>query len=200
MSSLHSTRLRAREITRAARADPRTLVPQIRSYCSRGQEQLAFEICRASPAAVLSMTTREIESLLPSLHDWNSTDCFGCFVAGVAWREGTLKNSTISRWARSRNLWIRRAALVSTVPLNLAARGATAPAGEPRKPIAICTLLVDDREDMVVKGLSWALRVLARKDATAVRSFIAAHERRLAPRVLREVRNKLSTGLKNPKR
>jgi 3-methyladenine DNA glycosylase AlkD len=52
---------------------------------------------------------------------------------------------------------------------------------------------------MVVKALSWSLRELAKRDHVRVRAFVAEHEKRLAPRVLREVRNKLNTGLKNPK-
>jgi 3-methyladenine DNA glycosylase AlkD len=53
---------------------------------------------------------------------------------------------------------------------------------------------------MVVKALSWALRVLARRDAPAVKAFLAQHKGALHARVVREVRNKLRTGLKNPKR
>ena len=53
---------------------------------------------------------------------------------------------------------------------------------------------------MVIKALSWALRALVVHDAGAVRQFLADHEDRLAARVKREVRHKLTTGLKNPRR
>jgi 3-methyladenine DNA glycosylase AlkD len=52
---------------------------------------------------------------------------------------------------------------------------------------------------MVVKALSWALRELIPHDPDAVRNFLSQHEEVLAARVKREVRNKLTTGLKNPK-
>jgi 3-methyladenine DNA glycosylase AlkD len=61
-------------------------------------------------------------------------------------------------------------------------------------------LLVNDTEDMVVKALSWALRALVVHDPDAVRGFLGEHEDVLAARVKREVRNKLTTGLKNPRR
>jgi hypothetical protein len=48
--------------------------------------------------------------------------------------------------------------------------------------------------------LSWALRVLVQHDPDAVSGFLAEHEEALAARVKREVRNKLATGLKNPRR
>ena len=89
----------------------------------------------------------------------------------------------------------RRAALVSTVPLNLRAAGGT---GDSRRTLNVCRLLVDDRDDMVVKALSWALRALVIWDADAVRSFLDDNGMRLAARVQREVTNKLETGLKNP--
>jgi 3-methyladenine DNA glycosylase AlkD len=60
--------------------------------------------------------------------------------------------------------------------------------------------LVADRDDMVVKALSWALRELAKRDPKAVRGFVATHGEALAARVRREVSAKLTTGLKNPRR
>jgi 3-methyladenine DNA glycosylase AlkD len=52
---------------------------------------------------------------------------------------------------------------------------------------------------MVVKALSWALRALAQREPEAVRLFLKDQRSNLAPRILREVSNKLTTGLKNPK-
>jgi len=59
--------------------------------------------------------------------------------------------------------------------------------------------VLDDRDDMVVKALSWALRELAKKERRLVERYLREHGARLAPRVSREVRNKLTTGLKSPK-
>jgi 3-methyladenine DNA glycosylase AlkD len=52
---------------------------------------------------------------------------------------------------------------------------------------------------MVVKALSWALRVLSTHDAAAVRAFLRKHDTRLAARIKRETGNKLRTGKKNPR-
>jgi 3-methyladenine DNA glycosylase AlkD len=60
--------------------------------------------------------------------------------------------------------------------------------------------IVDDRDEMVVKALSWALRELAKRDPKTVARFVRDEEDRLAARVLREVRHKLRTGLKSPRR
>jgi 3-methyladenine DNA glycosylase AlkD len=53
---------------------------------------------------------------------------------------------------------------------------------------------------MVVKAMSWALRELSKRDSGAVRQFLIDHRDQLASRVIREVGNKLATGLKSPKR
>jgi 3-methyladenine DNA glycosylase AlkD len=82
------------------------------------------------------------------------------------------------------------------VPLNKKARGGS---GDADRTLAVCRLLVEDRDDMVVKALSWALRDLAGPDPKAVGAFLKEYEGRLAGRVVREVGNKLKTGLKNPR-
>jgi 3-methyladenine DNA glycosylase AlkD len=86
--------------------------------------------------------------------------------------------------------------LVSTVALNVRSHGGQ---GDVPRTLAVCRLLVDARDDMVVKALSWALRELVVHDPEAVRGFLEEYGERLAARVKREVRNKLATGLKNPK-
>jgi 3-methyladenine DNA glycosylase AlkD len=199
MAAIAAVRTKAKSIAKQHKDDPKSLVALALRTAKDGDEQLAFELFRAAPKAVATMSLRQIESLLPSLHDWNSIDCFGSFVSGPAWREGVISDTDIHNWTASESRWVRRAALVSTVPLNLPARGATAPKGDAKKTLAVCLKLIDDRDDMVVKALSWAIRVLAMKDPDAAAGFIQLHQPRLAARVLREARNKLTTGLKNPR-
>ena len=118
-------------------------------------------------------------------------DCFGCFISGPAWRAGLLSDRLILKWAASKDRWWRRAALVSTVPLNVRAQGGQ---GDPVRTLAVCETLVDDRDDMVVKALSWALRALSVRDAAAVQRFVSKHEARLAALVRRQVKHKIERG------
>jgi len=53
---------------------------------------------------------------------------------------------------------------------------------------------------MVVKALSWALRELIVHHRSAVERFVLEHDEVLAARVKREVRNKLTSGLKRAPR
>jgi len=87
--------------------------------------------------------------------------------------------------------------VVATVALNTPARGGR---GDADRTLGGCILLLEDRDDMVVKALSWALRALAARLPQPVRSFLEQHRERVAASVQREVRNKLTSGVKNPRR
>jgi 3-methyladenine DNA glycosylase AlkD len=156
--------------------------------------QVAYELLGRRKDALAGLGTKAVEALGRGNDNWKSVDVFACEVSGVCWRDGNVTDAAVRRWARSKDRWWRRTALVSTIPLNMKSRGGT---GDARRTLEICALCAGDRDDMVVKACSWALRELGERDAAAVREFVKAHD--LAPRVVREVRNKLKSGLKNPK-
>ncbi len=161
-----------------------------------GSRWIAYELVQNHPATRDKITTAEAERLGTGLSSWGSVDAFACFISGPAWREGHISDAVIRRWAKSEDRWWRRAALVSTVPLNVRAQGGS---GDAARTLAVCELLLADRDEMVVKALSWALRALVKPDPEAVRQFMEKFADNLAPLVKREVRNKLATGLKNPR-
>jgi 3-methyladenine DNA glycosylase AlkD len=148
------------------------------------------------PDAPQKLGVRMIERLGKGMDSWGDVDVFAGYVAGPAWREKRISDSRIHRWAQSKDRWWRRAALVATVPLNRKSFGGT---GDVPPTLDVCRLLAADRDDMVVKALSWALRELIQHDARSVRRFLSTHKDVLAARVLREVNNKLTTGRKNPR-
>jgi 3-methyladenine DNA glycosylase AlkD len=143
------------------------------------------------------MTASEVQNLGEGMKHWGEVDPFACLISGPAWRTGRLSDGLVRTWARSADWCWRRAALVSTVPLNSRAQGG---AGDTKRTLAICRMLLADREDLVVKAMSWAVRELTKRDPESVRNFLSAHRGELAPRVVREVTSKLTTGLRNPRR
>jgi 3-methyladenine DNA glycosylase AlkD len=169
-------------------------LPRDSSFAHR---QFAYELVHHHPAALGCLGEKELARLGTGLAGWADVDTFACYLSGPAWRERQVTDRLIHRWARSDDRWWRRAALVSTVPLNNRARGGR---GDAARTLAVCRLLVADHDDMVVKALSWALRELSKRDADAVLRFLTEQESELASRVRREVTHKLATGLKNPRR
>ena len=158
---------------------------------------VAYELVSYHKAALRSLGEKELELLGQGISRWEDVDTFACYLAGPAWREYQVPDELIHRWARSEDRWWRRAAIVCTVALNNKARGGS---GDTVRTLEVCRILVSDRDDMVVKAMSWSLRELSRRDPDAVRTFLLEHKGKLAPRVVREVNTKLTTGLKNPRR
>lgn len=153
----------------------------------------AYELVACHPGAIEALTPESLTLLGRGLADWASVDTFACYVAGPAWREGRVPTRLLHGWLRSPDRWQRRAAVASTVALNVRARGGR---GDTARTLDICRRVVTDRDDMVVKALSWALRSLVAWDREAVEAFLRDHEATLAARVQREVRAKLRTGRK----
>jgi 3-methyladenine DNA glycosylase AlkD len=156
---------------------------------------VAYELVLDHRATLESIRPSDVMRLSRGLGTWGDIDSFACFITGPAWRIGRLSDERVRKWTRSREWVWRRVAAVSTVPLNSRSRGG---GGDARRTLMICRLLAADRHDLVEKAMSWALRELAKRDPASVRTFLATHGDRLAPRVRREVNNKLSTGRKTP--
>lgn len=205
-----SNELRSLEKLNAAslRALWRELSPKVESMPPRETIKLAFKIVDADPPgavpivyglilyhpnALSALRLSDVERIGKDMEGWGEVDCVSG-LAGVAWRNGQIEDADVFRWARSDNRWWRRAALVSTVPLNMKSHGGV---GDPKRTLAVCRILVNDRDDMVVKAMSWALRALSTREPKRVEGFLARYGDRLAARVVREVRNKLTTGRKD---
>lgn len=202
LASLDAPSVRAirRQYTRQlADASPAFALRFVRALLKNGgwpERVVAWEVLAAHDGAFRLLNDRLAEEMAGGLADWASVDLYGVTVLGQAWRAGLVTDSTIITWTRSPDRWRRRLALVATVPLNLRSRGG---AGDASRTLRVCRALVDDRDGMVVKAMSWALRQLAGHDPQSVESFLRTHDHRLAARVKREVLKKLRTGLKSPR-
>ncbi len=157
-----------------------------------GARVVAFEIASHHRRAREALDWRWLERLGRTLDGWASVDHFARKLSGPAWQRGQISDARVRRWAGSSDFWWRRVGLVSTIALNERHLGV----GDATRTLAICELSVDDRADLHVKALSWALRELGLRDPQAVAAYLDEREDRLARRVIREVRNKLETGHK----
>ena len=189
----------AGDLARRLRDEPGETVELASKLVASGgydERTLAYILLSRHRAAFASLGADRIEALGAGIDNWASVDAFCMRVAGPAWLAGQIDDAVIDRWSRSPDRWWRRAALVSTTTLNKKRAGSK---GDAPRTLALCERLTGDRDDMVVKAVSWALRALSERDPDAVRGFLDAHEDILAARVKREVRRKLETGLKNPR-
>jgi len=197
LNAVTARRVRRRYSRILRQTDPEFVLSLAKAILNSTERRwLAYELIRNHDAAFRSLSEDELEELGRGINSWESVDTFARTLAGPAWLNGQVTDRLIRKWARSEDLWWRRAALVSTVALNVRSHGGT---GDVARTLDVCRLLVRNRQDMVVKAMSWALRELVVHDRSAVERFLTQHEAVLAARVKREVRNKLRTGVKTPR-
>jgi 3-methyladenine DNA glycosylase AlkD len=83
----------------------------------------------------------------------------------------------LRRLARSRLLWDRRIAIISTL---FFIRG-----GDVADTFEIAALLLNDREDLIHKATGWMLREAEKRDPAAARAFLDAHAATMPRTMLR---------------
>lgn len=187
-------RMYAGQLAGAAPQDVIALAMELVDRRTHEGRQVGWEMVRSRRDALALLDRDLLERLGQGNDNWASVDAFAVTLSGVVWRQGGIVDEDIADWSASGDRWWRRTALVSTVPLNKKSRGGT---GDVPRTLAVCERLVADREPMVAKALSWALRDIVAHDATAVRRFLDRHDNVLPALVKREVRNKLETGRKS---
>lgn len=91
--------------------------------------------------------------------------------------------------------WSRRVALVATVPINRGHTGFTIP----DLTLELVDRVTEERHPMITKAVSWALQEMIKKHPDQVAAYLEENQEVLAAHVVREVSNKLRTGLKSGK-
>jgi 3-methyladenine DNA glycosylase AlkD len=124
---------------------------------------------------VLSYGAREMEpadlglldEIAGYLNNWGATDYFSLSVMQPLLR--TCPNETmrlLRRWNKSENLWKRRASVVVfTRKIGLSGKFTD-------QALELCGNLVWDKEDMVRKGVGWALKDVMRGDKKRVLEYV----------------------------
>ena len=156
-------------------------------------QQFGFEILNNDQQLLNFITKNDVLAMKKNMDNWLSVDYFAGVLLGPLWRENKISYETIKKLAKSKDFWERRIAVVATVALNQKARGGR---GDAEQTIKICSLVINDKNDMVIKALSWALRELAKRDKQSVIDFIDKNNTFLSQKIKREVGNKLNFGKK----
>jgi len=127
---------------------------------------------------------RRLERWLPRIGDWSGCDALCCSLLGPMVAAHARLLPRVKRWARSKNYWHRRAAVVTLVPS--ARKGHYIGAI-----LQLSGQLLKDKEYMVQKGVGWLLKEATKTHRAKVVRFLL-RVRKNAPRlVLRTACEKL---------
>jgi 3-methyladenine DNA glycosylase AlkD len=120
---------------------------------------------------------RTLQYLLVTKSWWDTVDSLSTGTLGVHFRRyPVLRDRTLARWRKSRNIWLRRACLLFQLNYKQAADFDL-----------LCAIIRDDLgsdEFFINKAIGWALRQYSRLDPQAVRRFV--RETPLSPLSARE--------------
>ncbi len=130
---------------------------------------------------------------VPQLSGWETTDTLGYKLLGEMILQDVITIDDLLEYRDYPSVWGRRLLIVATaLPLR---KGY----GNFERYLEIISWYKDSREKMIIKAISWVLREGTKSHPDKIRAFIDRYESDLHSSVLREVRNKLDKGLKNPK-
>lgn len=129
----------------------------------RGDESRRKEIHRAYLA-----NTRQI-------NNWDLVDMSAAQIVGSHLDAGEI--ALLERLARSKNIWERRIAIVSTFHFT---RG-----NEFAPTLDIAAILLQDSHDLIHKAVGWMLREVGKRDRRVLDKFLSKHYRRMPRTMLR---------------
>jgi len=92
----------------------------------------------------------------------------------------------VEAWLDHPNFWVRRAALVGTLPWTHLRNPKPAELAQRERILGWLERLADDRESFIQKAIGWWLRDLSRHDPERVQQWLEAHGARLKPFARRE--------------
>jgi 3-methyladenine DNA glycosylase AlkD len=114
---------------------------------------------------------------------WDTVDSLAAHVVGPLVLRHAELVSTMDAWIRDENLWLVRTAILH----QLGYREAT----DSGRLYRYCTVQATHPDFFIRKAIGWALREYGKTEPTSVRSFVLAHEARLAPLSVREAMKNL---------
>lgn len=144
--------------------------------CERLLAEPEFEV-RAAGVALLGAFHRQLTTdVLPRaerwlerrLDNWALVDGFCAAVSSPLLARLPEVGATLRRWSQSRSLWVRRASLVTLVPL--ARRGSHL-----ALTYGLARAHFGDPEDLMHKATGWLLREAGKGDAARLKRFLLQH-------------------------
>ena len=159
---------------------------------SRDERALGLEILFLYPLIVADLKRRHFDRWRADIDNWGVCDFLATRILG-SWAAASPEKRLryLEELVGDPEVWSRRLGLVASVRLNHDSDAY----GEWTLAQVDCVL--DERDPMITKAVSWVLRTMTKFDTEAIRSYVESRADRMAAQPRREVRNKLHTGRKS---
>jgi 3-methyladenine DNA glycosylase AlkD len=142
------------------------------------QKNFAIFLLETSPEKLGDSEFRLFETWLDRIENWSDQDGLTMYLLGPMMAAQPKRVIRVKDWARSRNLWNRRAAAVTLI------RGLRRGLFW-REAQQVARVLLGDEDLMVQKGLAWMLREAAKANAAQTIPFLVSIRERTSRLVLR---------------
>jgi 3-methyladenine DNA glycosylase AlkD len=109
------------------------------------------------------------------INNWDLVDCSCREIVGAHVLTGS--KTLLTKLAKSKSLWERRIAMVSTMALVWD--------GETEDALRVAEMLLDDRHDLIHKAIGWVLREVGDEDRATLLRFLKNHYERVPRTALR---------------
>ena len=175
--------------------DLAALVDSLWNGESREERMLFTLLLEHYKHLVPELTRADFEGWRRDLDNWEMTDGLGWVLALWLLADLDTRVDYLGELIADEDVWSRRLALVATAPINRGHTGFTIP----DLTLELVDLVKEERHPMITKAVSWALREMTKSHPDQVSAYLEEKREALAAHVVREVRNKLRTGLKSGK-
>ena len=116
----------------------------------------------------------ELARWVPGFDSWALAD-HACSAIGRRLVAQPARLDEVESWTRHENMWVRRAALVATLPWTKQNHPSDADRAIRARVLDWAAGYVPDRDWFIQKAIAWWLRELSKHDAAPVRAFLATH-------------------------
>jgi 3-methyladenine DNA glycosylase AlkD len=161
---------------------------------SQEERALAVELLGRYRRRIPDLTWDHFDRWRRQVDNWGLADGLGARIL-TPWLLADPEGRLDRLWdlITDEDVWSRRLALVATVPINRGHTGLTIP----DLTLRLVDRVKEERYPMITKAVSWALREMTKTHPHRVAAYLEDNRDVLAAHVVREVGNKLRTGLKS---
>jgi 3-methyladenine DNA glycosylase AlkD len=189
------TRAWYREHQQISREELLTLVEILWNDESHEARQVVTYLFEHYKTIAPTLTRSHFEYWRQGLDNWVITDNLGWLLGMWVLADPDSRLDYLEMLITDEDVWSRRLPLVAIVRINRGDTGFTAP----ELTLQLVNQVKEERHPMMTKAISWVLREMSKKYREQVSAYLTENKEVLASHVVREVKNKLQTGLKSGK-